>query len=172
MERLPSTSSLGAGVGRLLGSGKHGRKLSNMVAGDAWLGGAVRDLTVHFKELRDKARPLASVVPPSSSSSSLSTRSSRDIELRALVAHQGEVDSSSSSSSSATRPDELRLNVPPSWLRLVDESHYDLDRIKAKSTPTLIFFFYLILDYLGRLDLFFYGPGFERIFLIFLTLFL
>jgi hypothetical protein len=30
--------------------------------------------------------------------------------------------------------DELRINVPPAWLRLVDESHYDLERVKSKST--------------------------------------
>ncbi|ELR17917.1 syntaxinlike t-SNARE protein TLG2, putative [Acanthamoeba castellanii str. Neff] len=28
--------------------------------------------------------------------------------------------------------DELRINVPPAWLRLVDESHYDLERVKSK----------------------------------------
>jgi hypothetical protein len=34
-----------------------------------------------------------------------------------------------------TGTDELRINVPPAWLRLVDESHYDLERIKTKSAP-------------------------------------
>lgn len=107
----------------------HGRKLNSLLIGgnDVWTGGAYRDRTVFFKELREKARSYASFSSLSSSPPIPHGGSEREVEMHALVG--------SSASSSAIMNGslaELRINVPPKWLRLVDESHYDIERIKTK----------------------------------------
>jgi hypothetical protein len=132
MERVSSSTSLATSGAQLkLKRAAHGRKGSSFAGGDAWLGGAFRDRSVFFKEHREKARAASSSTSLSSSFEPLG--SSKEIELHSLVSSSSST-STSSSSAIMAGTDELRINVPPAWLRLVDESHYDLERIKSKST--------------------------------------
>jgi hypothetical protein len=137
MERISSSTGLAAAGALKIKKAAHGRKVSSFIGGDAWLGGAFRDRSVYFKEHREKARASSSSSSLSMGSAFDALGSSREIELHSLVSSSSSTSTTTSSGASAvmTGTDELRINVPPAWLRLVDESHYDLERIKTKSAP-------------------------------------